>query len=166
MILLSNLIVHSFAKFINHCDFGILRKKLEVVNNRQYCLFMTIVLNRSGIICQYHRLVINASAYVVAWLHDILIGQLAFNFFQTTLRLQSIRQANMDCFLVDILQLLEGPEWEILTLKTNRWPQYLCIFEDKNDILNRLMNYRGFLPNATFGSWKKSHQPKIALAKF
>ena len=26
--------------------------------------------------------------------------------------------------------------------------------------------YRGFLPYATFGTWKKSHYPKIALAKF
>ena len=26
-------------------------------------------------------------------------------------------------------------------------------------------NYRGFLPNATFGSGKNSHWPKFALAK-
>jgi hypothetical protein len=26
--------------------------------------------------------------------------------------------------------------------------------------------YRGFSPYATFGTWKNSHQPKIALGKF
>ena len=30
---------------------------------------------------------------------------------------------------------------------------------------NLWTKYRGFLPNATFGSGKKSHQPKFALAK-
>ena len=29
----------------------------------------------------------------------------------------------------------------------------------------KYVNYRGFSPYATFGTWKKSHYPKIALAK-
>ena len=36
----------------------------------------------------------------------------------------------------------------------------------QNTSLPCTSEYRGFLPNATFGAWKKSHYPKIALAKF
>ena len=35
-----------------------------------------------------------------------------------------------------------------------------------NEIRIRRELPRGFLPNATFGTWKNLHYPKIALAKF
>ena len=33
-------------------------------------------------------------------------------------------------------------------------------------LMGKFLKYRGFLPNASFGSGKNSHQPKFALAKF
>ena len=41
---------------------------------------------------------------------------------------------------------------------------FVCL--DHNFKYKCISIYRGFLPYATFGTWKKSHQPKIALANF
>ena len=43
-----------------------------------------------------------------------------------------------------------------------KWVDFLC----KKKLTFPKCKYRGFLPNATFGSGKKSHQPNFALAKY